>query len=154
MLEQENTVLSSLVRRFQSAQADKAMLHHHRVYLSLGADDILDALSYAKHALHFTHLCTITGMDTGDGYEFVYHLSNDDGIVLNLKYRTAGGDGIVIPSVLPIYEGATFYERELEGLLGVTVDGLPEGRQYPLPDNWPQGQYPLRKTWVPDTRKE
>jgi Ni,Fe-hydrogenase III component G len=34
-------------------------------------------------------------------------------------------------------------------LLGIKVEGLPEGRRYPLPDNWPQGQYPLRKDWDP-----
>jgi Ni,Fe-hydrogenase III component G len=29
------------------------------------------------------------------------------------------------------------------------VTGLPEGSRYPLPDNWPEGQYPLRKDWKP-----
>ena len=27
------------------------------------------------------------------------------------------------------------------------VQGLPPGNRYPLPDDWPQGQYPLRKDW-------
>jgi Ni,Fe-hydrogenase III component G len=32
-------------------------------------------------------------------------------------------------------------------MLGVNVEGLPEGKRYPLPDDWPDGQYPLRKDW-------
>ena len=29
------------------------------------------------------------------------------------------------------------------------VHGLPEGPSFPLPDCWPEGQYPLRKEWNP-----
>ena len=41
---------------------------------------------------------------------------------------------------------SSFYERELEGLLGIRWRAH---RQYPLPDNWPAGVYPLRKSWKP-----
>jgi len=110
-----------------------------------------DILRFCFNELGFERLCAITGLDTGQNFEFIYHIAHPDGIVLNIKMQTANGDGVVIPSVLPIYNGATFFERELEGLLGVKVDGLPEGRQYPLPDNWPEGQYPMRKDWKPQT---
>ena len=109
----------------------------------------MDVLAFAVKDLEFDHLLTITGLDTGECFEFIYHISGKDGILLNLKRKAKREDPVVITSVLPIFEGATFYERELEGLLGVTVDGLPEGRQYPLPDNWPRGQYPMRKDWTP-----
>jgi Ni,Fe-hydrogenase III component G len=36
-------------------------------------------------------------------------------------------------------------------LLGAQVEGLPAGRRYPLPEDWPQGEYPLRKDWKMDT---
>ncbi len=154
MLENENAVLDNLCGHISSADKENAVVKHHRVYVSVGAEQILDALRFAKEELYFSHLCTITGLDTGDGYEFIYHTAHGNGTMLNIKYRTVGGDGVSLPSVLPIYEGATFYEKELEGLLGVTVAGLPEGRQYPLPDNWPKGQYPMRKTWTPNQTKE
>jgi Ni,Fe-hydrogenase III component G len=32
-------------------------------------------------------------------------------------------------------------------LLGIKVNGLASGHRYPLPDNWPKGEYPLRKDW-------
>ena len=32
-------------------------------------------------------------------------------------------------------------------MLGIKVEGLVPGRRYPLPDDWPKGQYPLRKDW-------
>jgi membrane-bound hydrogenase subunit beta len=31
---------------------------------------------------------------------------------------------------------------------------LPEGFRYPLPDDWPANQYPLRKDWSPEDLKK
>ena len=150
--EKENSILSQISDRFSEADAAQAAVAERRIFLSVPPERFPDILRFAAEELGFDHLCTITGLDTGDGYEFIYHIADQNGIVLNLKFLPGGGDGVVIPSVLPVYQGATFYERELESLLGVTVDGLPEGRQYPLPDNWPKGQYPMRKDWKPPVR--
>ena len=150
----EAAVLNKLAGQFPALDAQLAVVTERRIFVSVPETEILHVLRYAKEELGFTHLSAITGLDTGNGYEFLYHISGDEGILLNVKYKTGGGEGVVIPSVLPLYEGATFYERELEGLLGVHVDGLPEGRQYPLPDNWPAGEYPMRKDWVSAKRQE
>ena len=45
------------------------------------------------------------------------------------------------------FPAAHIYERELVDLLGAKVEGLPPGNRYPLPDDWPEVQYPLRKDW-------
>ncbi len=47
------------------------------------------------------------------------------------------------------FPGGADYERELVDLLGFEVTGLPPGRRYPLPDDWPVDQKPLRKDWQP-----
>jgi membrane-bound hydrogenase subunit beta len=39
-------------------------------------------------------------------------------------------------------------------LLGAQVEGLPQSSRYPLPDNWPKGQFPLRKDWKAEMLKE
>ncbi len=151
-MEKETQVVSRLKEQFPALDADKAKVTVRRIFLDVPGDIFLDVIGYAAHELGFGHLCTITGLDAGTEYEFLYHIANTEGILLNLKLKVPK-DNPVIASVLPIYQGSSFYERELEGLLGVTVEGLPEGRQYPLPDNWPKGQYPLRKDWTPEPRK-
>jgi NADH:ubiquinone oxidoreductase subunit C len=153
-MEKEAIVLERLKERFQGLDISQAVFTAHRIFLSMPEDIFLDAIAFAARDLKFDHLLTITGLDTGECFEFIYHISNPEGIILNLKRKAKREDPVVIPSVLPVYQGATFYERELEGLLGIKVDGLPEGRQYPLPDNWPQGQYPLRKDWTPSKKGE
>ena len=147
--EKEKNLLAKLAKRFPDIDAARVSVALRRVFLEVRLDSFMDVIKFAREDLGFDHLCTITGLDNGDGFEFIYHVSNNNGIVLNIKYMTGGGDNVIIPSVLPVYHGAAFYERELESLLGVKVSGLPEGRQYPLPDNWPAGQYPMRKDWAP-----
>ena len=129
--------------------ADQANIQSaRRIFMDVPLGNLLDILNYCKNELGFDHLTTITGLDNGEQFEFLYHIACEGGVVLTLKVKTAR-DGGVVPSVMPIYNGAIFYELELQGLLGVTVEGLPDDRQYPLPDNWPKGQYPMRKDWKP-----
>jgi len=152
--ETENLLLSRLYGRFPALEGAGAVTAKRRVFLPVPMEHLLDVLSFASETLGYSSLCTITGMDSGDCFEFIYHIASDEsGVVLNLKTRAPKEDPVV-PTVLPIYNGAIFYERELEGMLGVTVKGLPAGRQYPLPDNWPAGQYPLRKDWKPEMLTE
>jgi len=153
--EKEHEILRHIKERFPAVDIENANIAKRRIYLSIDSADLTDsgiflqALQFAAQELGFFRLCTITGIDNLDSFEFLYHIVNTDGILLTLKLKTPRNDNTVIASVLPIYNGATFYERELEGLLGIKVEGLTEGRQYPLPDNWPQNQYPLRKDWTP-----
>ncbi len=151
-MEDNALVLEQLRKQFPVLAEEGDVTAKRRVFIAVPLELLLDVLRYANDELGFTSLCTITGMDSGEHYEFIYHLAHENGVMLNVKVKAPKGNPVV-PTVLDIYNGATFYEREIEGLLGVTVKGLPEGRPYPLPDNWPKGQYPLRKDWTPDMLK-
>ena len=149
-MEKETLVLNKLAGAFPCLEGAGVIPVERRIFIDVPGEIFMDVIKYACLELKFDHLCTITGLDAVEYFEFIYHISNDDGIVLNLK-RRAPKDNPVIDSVLPLYDGATFYELELEGILGAEVTGLPKDRQYPLPDTWPKGQYPLRKDWSPDS---
>jgi len=71
-------------------------------------------------------------------------------MITTVKVKTPRANP-VIPSVLPVFPVATSYERELEDMLGIKIQGLPPGRRYPLPEDFPVDQYPLRKDWKPET---
>ena len=51
-----------------------------------------------------------------------------------------------IPSVVDLWEGADWYERELYDLFGVNFEGRPNIQRLLMPDNW-QG-HPLRKDYA------
>jgi NADH-quinone oxidoreductase subunit C len=56
------------------------------------------------------------------------------------------GDDPVLSSLVPVYPGANFYERETYDLFGIVFDGHPDLTRILLPDDW-EG-YPLRKDYA------
>jgi Ni,Fe-hydrogenase III component G len=79
---------------------------------------------------------------------FVYILSNAEGILLALKEKAPKAEPR-ISSLSCLYPAVLLHERELVDLFGAQIEGLPEGLSYPLPDGWPEGNYPMRKEWNP-----
>ena len=94
----------------------------------------------------FKRFHLVIGVDDGEDLGFVYVLSNEDNIMLLLKQK-APKSAPQIKSVTDIFPNALWNERELVDLFGAVVEGLPDGPSYPLPDGWPEGNYPLRKEW-------
>jgi Ni,Fe-hydrogenase III component G len=50
-----------------------------------------------------------------------------------------------VPSITPIIPGANWAEREVRDMIGITPLGHPDLRRLVLPDDWPEGIYPLRR---------
>jgi Ni,Fe-hydrogenase III component G len=103
-------------------------------------------IDFAVKKLELAHLCTITGLDEGEKLSFIYHLSDRSGNMLNIKTGVLK-DKESIRSISPLFPGGAIYEREMVDLFGAKVEGIPEGPHYPLPDDWPEGEHPLRKNW-------
>jgi Ni,Fe-hydrogenase III component G len=59
-----------------------------------------------------------------------------------------------IDSICGIIPSATLYEREAAELLGITFIGTPNTEHLLLPDQWPAGVYPLRKTFTGLEKKQ
>ncbi|MGC8867281.1 MAG: NADH-quinone oxidoreductase subunit C [Elusimicrobiales bacterium] len=113
-----------------------------RIWVDVNVNNLLDLLRFLKEK-GFYHLSTISGFDEGQNLGAIYHIT-DSSIVINVRVRVSKNEPN-IPSVLGIYPSATSYEREIVDLFGITVKGLPPGRNYPLPEGFPKGVYPLRK---------
>jgi Ni,Fe-hydrogenase III large subunit/Ni,Fe-hydrogenase III component G len=50
-----------------------------------------------------------------------------------------------IDSITPLIPGAAWSEREIRDVVGVSTRGHPDPRRLLLPDDWPDGVYPLRR---------
>ncbi len=90
-----------------------------------------------------THISTITGVDAGNVVEVIYHFDCRH-TMLNLKIPLSKDD-LKVPTITDVFPGAVLYERDLMEMLGVKVGGHPDPRRLFLPDDWPEGVYPLRK---------
>lgn len=88
------------------------------------------------------HISTISGTDMGEEIELIYHVSCGNGTLLDLSIEIPK-DERKVPTVTDIFPGAVLYERELMDLLGIEVQNHPDPRRLVLPDDWPEGKYPL-----------
>jgi membrane-bound hydrogenase subunit beta len=149
-LMREETIKQDLETRFPVLIEKIAIQRARRVWIEVPFEQFHPVLDHCVDALGINILLTITGLDQVETYGVIYHMATLDGVIVNLKIQLSKANP-VIRSVTPRFPSADAYERELRDLLGIEVTGLPEGPRYPLPDNWPEGQYPLRKDWKSDT---
>lgn len=148
MTTNEENVLQELIKKFPFLEGKVRVARERRLFADVPLAEFPAVFAHAVHELQFSILCTITGLDEGETIAAIYHLARENGIILNLK-TAAPKATPVFKTISTEFPAATLYERELEDLLGATVEGLAAGRRYPLPDDWPVGQYPLRKDWKP-----
>ncbi len=143
----EQKIQSKLESKFPFLKDKVKTKRERRMFVDVEKlSDFRPVFEYAFNELGFNRVCMISGLDEGENLSFIYHLSHMEGIILDLK-TYAPKSNPVIKTVMDVFYGAELYERELVDMFGVSVEGLPEGNRYPLPDDWPKGQYPLRKEW-------
>ena len=109
-------------------------------------ESILDVMSFLRDApgLEFNYLNSISAVDYIECFELVYHLTslehNHSAVV---KARIYGREGPSIPSVVGVWPGADFQEREIWDLMGVGFSGHPNLKRIMLWEGFPG--HPLRK---------
>jgi Ni,Fe-hydrogenase III component G len=145
----EQQLRDALVSQFPFLADQVTIQRQRRLWVQVPMDQLHPVLLHAKDQLGFGMLCTITGTDEGDTLGLLYHMASDNGIVLTLM-TNAPKDGAGPATVTPYFPTAELSEREVIDLLGVRIQNMPDGPRYPLPDGWPEGQYPLRKDWKPE----
>ncbi len=122
-----------------------------KAYVLLKPERHRDAISLLLKNVENTELSTISGTDLGNEIELNYHMAC--GGTVTLKNRVSR-EKPVIKTITDILPGANLYEREVYDLLGVTFEGHPNLKRLMLPEDWPGGEYPLRRDWKPHTNQE
>ena len=148
MLAAEEKAKLDLITRFPFLEGKVRIQRVRRLWADVPPEAFADVFAYATGAARFSLLCTITGLDQGATFAAHYHLARESGEMLTLTVAVPR-ERPVIHTVTAQFPSADAYERELVDLLGFTVEGLATGTRYPLPDDWPVGQHPLRKDWQP-----
>jgi len=116
-----------------------------RIFLKVDPKDLIKAVEALKNGLGFVYVATISGLDSGENFEIIYHFANAFS-QLNLRTQIPKANPHV-ESICAVIPGAILYERELQDMFGLVVDHIPDPRRLVLPDDWPEGNYPLRKDW-------
>ena len=65
---------------------------------------------------------------------------------VRVRLKTGVEDGEPVPSLVPIWNGANWLERECYDMFGIVFEGHPNLKRMLLPDDWAEG-HPLRKDY-------
>ena len=137
------------VAKIISGRFPASITESDRDYLLVKAESLPEVISFLKTTpdFEFDFLTSITAVDYFDYFEVVYHLTsmkNNKSLVV--KTRCYGRDNLVVPSIVSLYQGANFQEREIYDLMGIRFEGHPDMKRIFLWDGF-QG-HPLRKDYL------
>jgi len=116
--------------------------------LLVKSESWLEIASYLKTApgLDFDYLTHITAVDYYDYFEVVYQLTSiKHNHSLVVKTRCYRRDNPTLPSVVSLWRGADFQEREIYDLMGISFDGHPSLKRIVLWEGF--AGHPLRKDY-------
>jgi len=150
----ENNVLRARVDELAArvnGQVEEAL---GELVLTVNSPYVVETLAAAKNfqGVPCDFLHDLAGLDLGDRFEVVYQLTSLRGPQrLRVKARVAR-DNPVIDSVVKLWAGADWLEREAYDMFGIVFKGHPNLKRIYMWDDF-EG-YPLRKDFVPPTYEE
>lgn len=117
--------------------------------LVLKPEDLLRVAKFLKESDEFkmNYLSSVTAVDYLDSLESVYHFYSVDKKTgpLILKVRVSRNSP-KIPSLVPLFRGAEFQEREAYDMMGISYEGHPDLRRIFMWEGF-EG-FPLRKDYL------
>ena len=141
-----------LAKKIKETLGDKALNWHHkspdRIYLDIDPKNIIEIAGYFHNDLH-ARFNIASGLDTPKGFEILYHFTFDKlNIVFSIRVLLKDKNNPQIDSITKVMPAAEWIEREMWELLGINFIGHPDMKKLLLPDDWPEGKYPLRRDYT------
>ena len=140
----EQTQIDLLKEKFSSRIIDFHKKSDKRYYILIDSNDLIETIWYIFHVIKARFL-TVTGLDTREGIEIVYHFSLDQAsVIINIR-TIIPLEKPEIESIAGLIKGAAWIEREIQDILGVKFLNHPDPRRFMMADDWPHNVYPLRR---------
>ncbi len=135
----------------------------NRIDLVIDRTNLKAAVKKLKVENRWGYLAAITGVDNAQyevnpetkeksvipgagALELLYHFCEGAAVAtlrISIPYDDARVD-----SIYELINSVTLYEREAAELFGIEFIGTPSTARLVLPDNWPDGVFPLRKAFT------
>jgi len=147
-MEVEKEIKEDLLKTFKGGVSNIKIPRTHRMFIDVKKDKLKEVLRYLRDEYGITHITTLSAVDVDKNIELLYHLLKD-GVSISLRIHTPK-EAPNVDTVTDILPGAVLYELEIQDLMGIVVKDHPDQRRLILPDDWPEGVYPLRKDWKVD----
>lgn len=123
-------------------------IEHVQVWLTIDKT-LLRIAAESLIKIEFPHLSVISGCDTGDSIDLMYHFALYYGKFnsqYNVTFKLAvPKTDLTVDTISDMIPGAVTSEREKMEFFGLTVVDIPDNRRMFLPESFPDGVYPWRK---------
>lgn len=115
------------------------------ITLTVARPAVADVIRWLRDSEGFdmmVNMCSVDNMGESPRFEVVYTLTQAERGV-NLTVKTKVDDGEEVPSIVEIFRGADWDEREIWDLMGIKFSGHPDLRRILMWEGYPY--HPLRK---------
>jgi len=141
----------TIVQRFPAAKIDYVRAKRFKVTVS--PEQIKEVAIFLRDQLGFDHIGTVAGTDyiQQNEMEVIYFVgsvsSPGQGDLQVCLAERVKRDNLVVPSLVDVWLGADYHERETYEMLGINFQGHPDLRRLLLPEDW-NDIPPLRKDYT------
>jgi len=142
----EEEIVEKVKERFGDQVIEAKILRDRRVSIKTAPEAYKDVVKYVAYDLGLRFLGCVTGIDAGESFEVVAHIGFSTSVLVRTSLPKSRPE---IDSITDILPAASLYEREIHDLIGITFKGHPSLKRFILPEEWPEGLYPLRKDYSP-----
>ncbi len=117
-----------------------------RIYIQIQPDAIVRLAQYLFKEIRARFIIA-SGVDGRNQMEILYHFTVEEiNLVISLRVILPKAK-LEIASLTSVFTAAHWIEREIHELLGINFVGHPKLKRLLLPEDWPEGVYPLRKDY-------
>jgi Ni,Fe-hydrogenase III component G len=113
-----------------------------RFWVSMTPEGLIPAVHLLRERFSIIQLAVIVPEDMRDAFLGNYIFTGEHVVVLQVRISREKPE---VPSLATIIPGSIVYEREMMDLFGIIPVGNPDLRRQAVPEDWPEGVYPLRK---------
>ena len=139
-----------IVSRFPDVKVD--WITERRLKVSAPKPEIKDVAAFVCEDLGFDHISAVSGVDwiARNELEVIYFVGSvKEGwadFVVAVSERVPR-DNPVVPTLIGVWPGAEYHERETHEMFGINFQGHPDQSHLLLPEDW-NDLPPLRKDYV------
>ena len=142
------SVVVEKLRGWNAKAVSEVIEFHGETTVVVPRELLRETAEYCRSQLEFNFLSDATTVDrfpVEPRFEVNYHLvSIPKKLKLRLRTRVSGADPVV-DSLVPVWPGAGWLEREIFDVMGIRFNGHPDLRRILLPTDW-EG-HPLRRDY-------
>ncbi|MCL5674697.1 MAG: NADH-quinone oxidoreductase subunit C [Candidatus Omnitrophica bacterium] len=129
--------LGNMVKKFEEP-ADK------RIYITIDRNNLLKCAEIIFKNLDARYVIA-SGIHNENNFEMLYHFSFDkDGVIVSLRVYL-DKEKPEVESLVSLIPGIEYIERETWEFFGIKFLNNPNLKHFLLPEDWPEGDYPVRK---------